>query len=126
MATVMTTILPKIPEDDGPKMYEWDKHNVCVLGDGSLLYVAIIDKGFPLHVVFAYLDAILLRFKATYGSVDHFRAHQCNEFDDELVRQGVRTAAPSPCHPILLSSAPTYCLPCFFSVSIVARIHLSL
>ena len=64
------------------------RHNVCVLGEDNLQFVALVDTHFLTTTVFSYLDAINLRFKATYGSVDYFRSGQCSDFDEILKGQG--------------------------------------
>jgi hypothetical protein len=65
------------------------RHNICVLGEENLQFVALVDTHFLATIAFAYLDAVDLRFKATYGSIDYFRAGQCSDFDEILKGQGI-------------------------------------
>jgi len=84
---VMQRILTKLPEKKA--MYEWDDYNLCVLVEGTMMFIAIVDKMFKATTAFAYLDAVTHRFKATYGTeIDNFKAYGCSDFDEQLKTQG--------------------------------------
>jgi len=96
LAVVLTRVLPKLPETKGPSLYQWEQYNLCVLTDMPMMFITVTEKEFKYTTVFAYLEAVQNRFKAMYGSVDHFRAHQCSDFDETLKKQGELYSTNAP------------------------------
>jgi len=96
VATVMTKVLPKLPEKDGPAIYEMSGYLVCCVGNIPLMFIAVTDCDFNKPTAISYLESIQLIFKATYGNNCEFRAHQCGDFDEDLKRKGVEYSNNPP------------------------------
>lgn len=100
LPAVMQRIIPKLYTHPGekngkPRLIDMDPgrsdgyYLVCQM-EGTMLYLCVIDKKFRITVACAFLDAISMRFKASFGTENAFKAYDsgCKDFEAELKSQG--------------------------------------